>query len=275
MAAIADLTAYQGYVNGGVPQRVSLRNKIIPSTVSGRLMSSWLQTPFAGAAPTTAAAPTRATTGALGQQNAGTTQLWPVAFDGVSLAGGVGQQSSLILCDRLSHQGGLSGIVTTAQTTNLPTAALTRYTTGDGVWLGVEIYTAVGATGTTITASYTNQAGTAGRTTRAVVFGGTGFNNLSRMILLPLADGDTGVQSVQSVTVLATTGTAGAFGVTLFKPLLVLPVGAGAETFKRHVLNNGFMPLVEVLDDACLFWVTVVSSGLATNLTGDLLLAEV
>jgi hypothetical protein len=121
--------------------------------------------------------------------------------------------------DRLSHQGGLSGIVTTAQTTNLPTAALTRYTDGVGVMIGLTIYTVIGGTAATVTASYTNQAGVSGRTTAVQAIGGSGNSSAGRMIFLPLQAGDTGVRSVESVTLAATTGTAGNFGVTLFKIL--------------------------------------------------------
>lgn len=195
--------------------------KASPTTVAGRAYHTWLSAgvPAAGTAPTTAAVPTRATTGALGQINPTGTRRIINIVAGWGISGGL-----LTICDRLSHQGGLSGIVTTAQTTNLPTSALTRKTSGEGVMLGLDIYTAIGATGTTVTCSYTNTTPTAGNTTPAATFGGTGFNGLGRRILMPLAVGDTGVTAVASVTVLATTGTAGAFGVTLFYPHVSVPM---------------------------------------------------
>ena len=84
-----------------------------------------------GSAPSTAAVPSRTIAGAIGQANPNSgKQRWV-------LKAGIYQQSPavLTLCDRLSHQGGLSGTVTTAQTTNLPTAALTRNT--DGILLNL------------------------------------------------------------------------------------------------------------------------------------------
>jgi len=129
-----------------------------------------------------------------------------------------------IFVDRLSHQGGLNATGTGAQTTNLPTAALPRYTDGRDVMLGLEIYTQIGSTATTVTVSYTNESGTSGRTTPAVVFGGTGTREVGRFMVFPLQAGDSGVRSVQSVTVAATTGTAGNFGVVLFKPLFMVPI---------------------------------------------------
>jgi hypothetical protein len=162
-------------------------------------------------------------------------------------------RASLCIADRLSHQGGLVGNVTTAKTTNLPTAALTRYTDGEGVRIGLEIYATIGGTATSVTVSYTNQAGTSGRISEAVQIGATNFNAASRFIQVPLASGDTGCRSVQSVTVLATTGTAGNFGVTLYRPLLWVPLLPGGAEFDALLDAGGALP--QVLNDACLFMV--------------------
>jgi hypothetical protein len=159
----------------------------------------------------------------------------------------------LMIADRLSHQGGLSGILTGEQTTNLPTAALTRYTNGIGVFAALEIYTIIGTTGTTVTIRYTNTADTGGQVSPATVFGGSGFREVGKTILIPLAAGDIGVKSVQGVTLAATTGTAGAFGVTLFKPLMVFPIPRENLQFTfDSVLDLCNTP--EIVDDACLFW---------------------
>jgi len=220
--------------------------KINLSGIAGRLSSLWVTTPDAGVAPTTAVIPTSATAGALPLPSTAAIKRL-VKFEHSGAFG------MLYLADRLSHQGGLSGIVTTAQTTNLPTAALTRYTGGDGVWIGLEIYTLVGTTATTVTASYTNQAGTPGRTTVAVVLGGTGFREVGRVVQLPLQSGDTGVRSVESVTVLASTLTAGNFGVTLFRPLMMLPMFVGVPV-SPDMLRSGGCQMPPVGQDACLQW---------------------
>jgi hypothetical protein len=154
------------------------------------------------------------------------------------------------IIDRLSHQGGLSAIVTTAQTTNLPTAALTRYTDGVGVMIGLTLYSAIGATATTVTASYTNQAGTAGKTTVAQSFGGSFTNNAHRMIFLPLEAGDTGVRSVESVTVSATTGGAGNFGVTLFKILGAICLDNLQNTSVNDIITGGFIGGIPSFSDS-------------------------
>jgi hypothetical protein len=241
------------------------------TTIAGRPYDSWTKSLPAGVAPTTSVVPTNSTVGALGQSNpANGTQLNILGAQFSALVPG-----TYLVCDRLSHQGGLSGIVTTAQTTNLPTAALTRNTTGDGVMLGITIYTAVGATATTIRASYTNQSGTAGRLTPLITFGGTAFRELDRLVILPLQSGDTGVRSVQSVTVIATTGTAGNFGVTLFKPLY----GICVDDLRGSVGASGFITgktiggIAKVEDNACLFIVPISQSingtGCGTIIVGE------
>lgn len=236
------------------------------TTVAGRLSSMWLVAPDPGVAPTTAVVPTRATTGALGQSDStGTQRIVQVAIS-------IQNAGYIIIADRLSHQGGLSAIVTGAQTTNFPTAALTRATSGVGVMIGIEIYTAIGvASTTTISASYTNQSGTSGQTTPDTIFGGGGgFNAASRFIILPFQAGDSGVQSVQSVNVVATTGTAGNFGVTLFKPIFALPVpNLGSQQFLFDAFLNLGANLPPIENGACLFY--LVNANMAS--TGVMLTA--
>lgn len=224
--------------------------KNTPATlVSGRPASLWTTNPLGAAIPTTAAVPARDITGAIAQTNGGGNAL---RVAGMQISAPL--QSTWILCDRLSHQGGLDGTVTTAQTTNLPTAALTRYTTGVGVFAALEIYTTVGTTATTVTMSYTDNDNNAAQTSPAMVLGGTGSREAGRMVVLPVASGDTGVRAVASVTVLATTGTAGNFGVTLFKPLLYIPVNTGDSFLADPILGTMGGGIPEIVDDACLFW---------------------
>jgi hypothetical protein len=181
---------------------------------------------------------------------------------------------SLVAIDLLNVSGGLNGTVTTEQTTNLPTAALTRYTGGDGVFIGIVIYAAVGTTATTISVRYTNQAGTPNRVSTVTGFGGTGFRDFGRLIQIPLKADDTGVRSVEGVTLTATTGTAGNFGVCLFKPLMGFSLESTTGTMPLDAVSSGGMigSMVEFDDDACLNFLAFMSSAQAVN--GALLLAE-
>lgn len=223
------------------------------ATISGRITSLWM---YDGApsgasttAPTTAAVPTNATSGALKQTtSAASTKKRLISIVAVSLVTG-----SIIVYDRVGHQGGLDGTVTTAQTTNLPTSALTRRTSGVGVEAWAEIYTQIGATGTTATISYTNQAGTSSQTSPAFTFGGTGFREAQRILPLPLASGDYGVRAVANCDLVASTATAGAFGITLAYPIAILPLSVvGVGRLWSATRNTGGPVDLGATSDACI-----------------------
>ena len=232
------ILSYAAYKSAKPHARVSYLKAAL-TTTSARLYQRWTSGPFNAAAPTTAVVPDAAT-------QPGSAPGWPSGLTAwiKTMVIGRGGGGSYIVADRLSHQGGLSGIVTTPQTTNLPTAALTRYTSGVGVMAALEITTIVGTTATTVSVSYTNSAGVAGRTSPAVTFGGTNDRQTAQVQLVPLQAGDVGVRSVESVTLAATTGSAGAFGVTLYKPLIALPF---------FDLNDEGMPFDTVKHLGCFF----------------------
>jgi hypothetical protein len=187
--------------------------------------------------------------------------------------GGVGG-AAMMLVDMLAISGGLSGIVTTPQTTNLPTAALTRYVDGAGVHAALVVYANVGGTATTVTCSYTNQAGTPGRTTTAAAIGGGGLNTAGTLIRLGLQDNDTGVQSVESVTLAGTTATAGSFGVVLFKPLAMVMVNDVEGATWADNVSSGRMvgQFAEVLNNACLS--LFATMPVSQSMSGVVLLGE-
>jgi hypothetical protein len=225
-----------------------------------------------GVAPSTAVVPDNTTAGSLGQGNA--------SASGLRLARLVANSSSaapfcLVLCDRLSHQGGLSGTTTGAQTTNLPTAALTRSTDGIGVMAAVEIYTQLGATPQTFTCSYTNEAGTAGRTSTAVPLGGSAVQEvlINKFQIMTLQAGDRGVKSVESLTLSASTGTAGNFGLTLFRPIMTFPgIYDEAQEFDAILGLGANMHLIA--QNACLFWLVATTTGTIPSHCVDLKLIE-
>lgn len=278
MSALTDLSDILNRLSGGnsgTPEHlwfwIDNREGSAAATaaVSGRMQSTWLHNKFPGgqgAAPTgTAVNPDNTTAGGLLQADpGGGRQKWLL---GMEAAGNVA--GALMLFDRLAHFGGLSGTTTTAQ--NTTSLAVSRYTGADSVgnMIAVEINTQIGATGTTIAASYTNQAGTSGRTTKAVVIGGTGFREKTRLIFLPLQDGDTGVRSVESVTVLATTGAAGDFAVLILRPLTSCEV-QGQSVIGIRDLISSLPALVEIKTDACLFLVFSAGAAAAPQIIGAL-----
>lgn len=257
MAAITDLSALINRITGGNSGTPEHRTTWIDSRIgaaaatgayASRWTSWWRRNKTMGgsaAIPGAAAAPTNSTTGNLFWQTdaSGGREKWLLGVEGLCT-----QVVTVLLYDRLLHCGGLSGTEITAQTVG---GTLTRNTGGADNQIWVEIYTLIGATGQTITASYTNQAGTSGRTTQAVAIGGTGLREAERAIPLPLQDGDTGVQSVQSVTLSGSTGTAGDFGVTVARPILLVTVPNSNTAFYRDLLS-GVPAITEIDAGACL-----------------------
>ena len=214
--------------------------------------------PCEGVAATTAAIPDNTLLGSMQQSDpSGGRQKWLTCFECLSKINDSSGVGTGILClyDRLLHTGSLSGTTTTAQTIQSSgSPALTRYTNGLGNQIWVEITTQIGATPTTITAAYTDENNNS-HTTQAVTFGGTSFRESTRMIRLPLAAGDKGVKALASVTVLATTGTAGAFTAMVVHPLAELEV-INIGILARKTFEQGQPSEVEILTDAslCLSW---------------------
>lgn len=243
--------------------------------IAGRWASLWRYDGVCwpgGAVPTTVAAPTAATTGALVPwANAGGTrdkhliQAWATGL----VAG------TLLVYDRLLHVGGLSGTNTAAQAVG---GALTRHTDGVGVFAFAEVHTQIGASASAITLSeYTNQAGAGSRAGPAVVIGGTGFREVTRAIMLPLQAGDTGLRAVTSVDLTVTTGTAGDFGVTLGFPLCFVSIDqAGGCGWRDFSVGLPGIPILAGVDgdDVCLAALWQPATTTAPELLGALSFVE-
>lgn len=264
--AFSDLTALRAALAApSQPLSITKAHTHARTLTSFGWVSSWLRNgiPGIGAAPgATPLQPTNATAGSLGQLDASAGSLY-MALRKVAIEIGAGIPGSdnvdgafkLMIADRLAHVSGMSGIVTTAQNTG--GMGLTRSTNGVGVMAALEIYTLIGSTLTTATVSYTNQAGTAGRTSQPIAFGGTGQSSVSRFLPISLQAGDTGVRDVASVTLAASTLTAGDFGVTLYKPVLMVPlVSTLAVALDGDPIKacGGFLPTIT--NGACLWALT-------------------
>lgn len=249
--AFADYDAYLNALKANIAADWQMSATSVPAARFGNYTPNFV--PSIGSAPTTSVAldknDGRAINGLV--SNAGSGRLSILA--GRMNPSGIGG-IAVMLVDILNISGGLDGTITTAQTTNLPTAALTRYTSGVGVQAALCVHTVVGTTGTTATVSYTNEAGTPGRTSTAVPFGAVGFREVGSLIRIPLQAGDTGIQSVESVKLAATTGTIGNFGVLLYRPLAMMFVNDVEGANVIDCVSSGRMvgQFAEVLDDACL-----------------------
>lgn len=266
---------------GGAPEQINffksgLQNGAAfgSAAVAGRLHSMWRWDGYpasaAQTAPTTATVCTNATDGAFKQTTPGTgkkKRLLGMVATGL-VAG------TIVLYDRLVHHGGHSATTTTAQTTNLPggtpsTPNLTRYTNGVGVEPWLEIYTIIGTTGTTITVNYVDQGDTV-TTSQAITFGNTGFREQDRLLPVTLATGDYACKAVRNTDLVASTLTAGNYGITLAYPLVTLPipvVGVGA-LWSSFLLPGGPLDL-GTDSDACLAFAWFANGTTAPVLFGS------
>lgn len=186
----------------------------------------------------------------------------------------------LMLVDLLGFYPVTTVTTTGAQTLN-NTVTLPRYTDGAGVQAFITPSTVMGAATPNISLSYTNSAGTAGRATPAtlpigntaaavtsIVYSGTGTGKYGPF--LPLAAGDAGVRSVQSIN-LSASYVSGVLNLVLCKPLMTLPITTLGVTAERDLVNQ-FASMPRIYDGACLAWLMLAGAAtpVASPLSGHL-----
>lgn len=185
-------------------------------------------------------------------------------------AAGASSSGRLLLCDRLWQNSGLAVTTTTAQTINSVTwparcVGVPPNTNGNFIQLAIEVSTATtnGSPITNTTISYTNQAGTAGRTGTIASFPATAA--AGTFVEFNLAAGDTGVRSVQSCT-LGTSYGGGAIHLVAFRRLfaLELPDLTGRS---EDMLTSGYP---QFYDDSVPFFLWHPTGTATTTITGEI-----
>lgn len=186
----------------------------------------------------------------------------------------------LMLVDMLGFYPITTVTTTGAQTLN-NTVTLPRYTDGAGVQAFLTPSTVMGAATPNITLNYTNSAGTAGKATPAtlpigntaaavtsIVHSGTGTGKYGPFI--PLAAGDAGIRSVQSIN-LSASYVSGVLNLVLCKPIMTLPITTLGVTAERDLVNQ-FASMPRIYDGACLNWLMLAGAAtpVAAPLSGHL-----
>lgn len=183
----------------------------------------------------------------------------------------------MILCDYLMCYPFIDTSVLEQQDmTN--TNSLTRYTDGKGVQV-MAVLTNAGVGGQSFFFTYTNSDGVAGRTSQTVVMNAAtaigsivtssvSTVNQSGNPFIGLQDGDTGVRSIQSVTMLG--ADVGLFALVLVKPLLRTAINETTAPYEKDaLLIGGEIP--RIYDDAFLGFLVLPRGTLAaTALVGDI-----
>jgi hypothetical protein len=175
--------------------------------------------------------------------------------------------TTLEIHDRLMHMGGLNGTLLTAQTVNVDIDANLATDNldarkGDANYSDIqwwlEWYTDTGATASNATVNVTYNDGTSGNLTVQAV-GGT--VRASRMFplnaLIPAAAAGKYIRDVNDVTLSASTGTAGNFGVTAtrYRAALYQPVANA-----RFTADWAGLGLPEIANSSSLFCIQVAGT---------------
>jgi hypothetical protein len=173
---------------------------------------------------------------------------------------------TLAIYDRLWQQSGIVVTTTTAQTVN--SIALDRPdANGDDAELWLDVYAATGAGAATPTVSYTNPAGTAGQTATCIGYAASAA--IRSAFPFQLASGDTGVKSIQSIT-LGVSMTSGTIGLVLRRKIaqVALPFN------ELRTLDAVALGLPRVYDNAALELLVQSSSAVVNTFFGSLHLVQ-
>ena len=238
--------------------RIVVDKASVGSTAAGQFFSLWIATgaPGTGSAPTSAVVPTNTTAGAVFFTNQTAPATSYLAWFAVTMA--VGTQS-LEIHDRLAHMGGLSGTVTTAQ------GALSLVTTDPGAdrigdanysdvqwWLEWYASTGGGAVNATVAVTYDDNS-----TGNLAVIALAATMRTSRLVPLISAVAGRFIKAVNSVTLSATTGTAGNFGITATRQRSIV---ASYVANKGENYDWAQLGLPEIPNNSCLMFIVNCAS---------------
>jgi len=252
--------------------RIVLDKGSLSNQTAGRFCSLWRATgqPAQGAIPAAAAVPTNATTGAIqfAQQTApATSYIGQIAVNAANSA------MSWEIHDRIAHSGGGVLNVTTAQTNIAcdllalapPAERIGSADYGDvQTWL--EVYADGGATASNATINVTFNDGSSGNLNTLAVGGTIRIGNMFSLdALRTTAQQGLNIRAVNSVTLSASTGTAGNFGITFTRPRAYIPTQLANLTQTYDWAQLG---LPTVPNGACLFFMVVPSTTSSGTLRG-------
>lgn len=269
------ITTIDGMVNGlgNAAQLLQVNKNSITGQLSGGFSALWRAsgTPAQGAVPAAAAVCTGLLLGAMAYV-APTGGKISYLARGYLMSGNAA--TDVDLHDRLAHMGGLNGTLTTAQTVDVTVAGIGNNMVarrGDVDYSDVEWwlewYTATGVTAATATVTYTNAAGTTGRTTTVALAASIGA---SRRLPI-LGTGGEFIQSVQFVTLSVSTGTVGSFGVTASRMRTNMSLGLGNAGLVYDWQQLG---LPKIDDEACLEMLVIPNAANTGQLYGAMTLIQ-
>lgn len=179
--------------------------------------------------------------------------------------------------DVLWVNSGLTVTLTGAQTVNsvtLPPRDVNGTTDGEGCTIAMLVTTALGNTvaNAGITISYTNSKGVSGRTATLSAIAGSQLPAtavVGTIIWFQLAAGDTGVRSIQSIT-LGTTLTNGAVSLMICRDITTIGTTAANITAAKVIGTPG----IRLYNGTCMLHNVLASATTATFFSGSLAVME-
>ena len=183
------------------------------------------------------------------------------------------QTGCLLLLDRLWHNSGIAVTTTSAQTINSaawPARDREGTANGENILVAIEVSTATtnGSAIANTTLSYTNQAGTSGRTATIASFPATAV--AGTFVPFQLAAGDTGVRSIQSIT-LGTSYGGGAIHLVAYRILARLELPIANTGGAIDAVSGGF---VRCFDNTVPFLVWLPTSTTGVTVAGQLIITQ-
>jgi len=225
--------------------------------------------------PANGRTPTSSTTGAFTYTNAtGPATMALVRLGWTSMIAST--TGSLILVDRMADCN-LNNAQATSAITGLDGSSRCAATTapGDGGQIWTEVTSALSAASNTITySSYTNQLGTAGQSSQGVVTTASAVvgRSLNANLWQGLATGDTGVRSIQNLTLTAGTAT-GAYDLCIVRPLGYIPCQQVATWVDRDFVVE--VPnLQKLFDSTCFMFIYVPTAAVTGTIFGEFAICQ-
>lgn len=253
--------------------RLVIDKASIANAVAGQFHSLWRATgqPGQGAIPAAVANCNNTTLGGFNF-----TQQTSPATSYLGYLEAVSSNSSVTLewHDRLVHMGGLNGTLATAQTVGIDFLSIAADNMverigdanySDILWF-LEWYTDTGASVVNATVAVTYNDGTTGNLT-AVSLAATRRASFMQPLnrLIPAAASGKYIRAVNSVTLSATTGTAGSFGVTAtrMRASVLCPVAN-----LKWSADWAALPVSEIPNSSCLFMLQIAGTSSTGTVRG-------
>jgi hypothetical protein len=220
--------------------------------------------PAAGSGPasTASALLDSTTTGAMPFTNPSGGRLsYPGVLD---LAGS--QVGTLLVYDRQAHYG-LTATGAATITMVSPVSVSGQRSGAGEIWIE---HTVTGSAGTkAVTASYTNQSGTTGRTTISVTVPASPPQY--SMFRLPFQSGDTGALSIASVTLGAALQGSGTANAVIMRQIARLQCTAAGIGATKDAISNG---LARLYDSSCLAFMWLPGASTSGDIHGSISVAQ-